>query len=87
MKRPLERELGGHKTKKGQAMHTLLTQRYEGKFLGNDFESVGSILSKLFKDKSQLEAKMTPRFDLHLSLALDDLIIRIENVQQEGVWA
>jgi hypothetical protein len=68
-------------------MHTLLTQRYEGKSSEHDFESVGSILAKLFKDKSKLEAKLTPRFDLHLSLALDDLIIRIENVQQEGVEA
>lgn len=49
----------------------------------HDFESIGSILRRLFQRKGELEACVTPAFDRELSLDLDAVNDRIDALVEE----
>lgn len=63
-------------------MRTLLCPNVERKPASEGCEHVGSILTRLFELKRQLETHITPEFNETLSLALDEVEVRIQAIQE-----
>jgi hypothetical protein len=50
----------------------------------HEFESIGEILSRLRRERRQLEVHMGTAFDTGVSLLLDDVLQREDTIVDEG---
>src|SRR5262249_10420260 len=74
--------LQASKTNRSEVMRTLLCPNVERKPASEGCEHAGSILTRLFELKRQLETHITPEFNETLSLALDEVEVRIQAIQE-----